>query len=80
MNRRRSICGTKQRRGEIFLEDDETVAFIVKNPFRLQPAPPRGTRKYKIGVRHLETLDESDSETDGEVGEFKYDSDAYEKV
>ena len=68
-NRRRN-----GRRGEIFLEEDETVAFIVKRPFHLQPAPkPR----YKIDVKEREFAGEDE---DTEVEGYQYDSDAYEKV
>lgn len=35
----------QQGRGEIYLEDDETVAFIVKKPVFLQQAPPP---QYKV--------------------------------
>jgi hypothetical protein len=35
------ICGSRKRRGEIYLEDeDEDSVFVVKKPFYLQPAPP----------------------------------------
>jgi len=66
----RSIfTGTCRRRhGEIFLQDDEAVACVVKTPFKLQPAPPS---KYKIRV---------ESEKGFESEAFHYDSDAAERV
>lgn len=40
------FIGRRQRgRGEIYLEDDETVAFIVKKPVYLQQGPPP---QYKV--------------------------------
>lgn len=66
LDRRSIICGTRRRRGEIYLEDDEISA--AKKPFYLQPAPKT---RYKISLNEKEL----DSDTD-----FAYDSDAYEKV
>jgi len=37
--RRSIICGTRQRRGEIYLEGEDTF-LIVEKPFYLQHAPP----------------------------------------
>jgi hypothetical protein len=62
------ICGNRKRRGEIYLEDEDTL-FIVKKPFYLQPAPPP---RYKPSSDRNQ-----DSDSDPEV---EYDSDAYEKV
>jgi hypothetical protein len=39
------------QRGEIYLEDDETIAFITKKPFRLQPPPPPRYSKLHTGTR-----------------------------
>jgi len=59
----------RRRHGQIYLEDDETVAYIVKKPFQLQPAP---SSRYKI---------RTDSEKSGlEKDGFQYDSDAGEMV
>ena len=69
-NRRSIFTGTRrQRHGEIFLQDDKMVAWILKKPFKLQPAPPA---KYKIRVES-----EKGCESDGG---FQYDSDADERV
>jgi hypothetical protein len=70
--RRGAICGRRQQRGQIYLEDDETIAYVVKKPFILGSAPKP---KYKISVREKEYADE-----DPEEEEFHYDSDAYMKV
>lgn len=43
--RRHIIFGTRKRRGEIYLDDSDTL-YIVKERFYLQPAPPR----YKIPI------------------------------
>jgi len=67
----RSIfTGTRRRgHGEIFLQDDETLAWVVKTPpFQLQPAPPS---KYNIPL---------ESEKGFESEAFQYDSDADERV
>lgn len=69
--RRSIICGTRKRRGEIYLEDEDTL-LTVKKPFYLQPAPPR---RYKPSNDR-----DQDSDSDTEVERFEYDSDAYEKV
>ncbi|TVY80779.1 hypothetical protein LSUE1_G005698 [Lachnellula suecica] len=65
-----TFTGNRRRKhGEIFLQDDETVAWIVKKPFLLQPAPPA---RYKIKL---------DNEKGFETTEgFQYDSDADERV
>jgi len=68
-SRRSIFTGTYRRRhGEIFLQDDEAVACVVKTPFKLQPAPPS---KYKIQV---------ESEKGFESEASHYDSDAAERV
>jgi len=60
------ICGRRQRRGEIYLEDDDNL-FIVKRPFELSPAPASRNKTSVDGY-----LDEK--------AEFHYDSDANERV
>jgi len=65
------ICGTRMRRGEIYLEDGDAL-LIVEKPFYLQPAPPP---RYK----HSADPDQ-DSGSETEVERFEYDSDASEKV
>lgn len=65
------ICGTRPRRGEIYLEDEDTL-LIVEKPFYLQPAPPP---RYKPSNNR-----DQDSDSDTEVERSEYDSDAYEKV
>jgi len=69
----RSIFGNRRRdprRGEIFLEDDETVALVVKKPLCIQAnSPPCFTTSEK-GV--------AESITEKEAS--KYDSDASEMV
>jgi hypothetical protein len=56
-NRRSALCGRRQRRGEIFLEDGEAV----KKPFGLQPAP---AAKYKSPLASVREV-ESDMEKEG---------------
>jgi hypothetical protein len=73
-NRRSIICGTRRRRGAIYLEDEDTL-FVVKKPFYLQPAPPP---RYKNSSPSSLQNENWDSDTDTEVE--GYDSDAYEKV
>ena len=69
----RSIFGnrrTDRRRGKIFLEDDDTVAFIAKKPLCIQANfPPCYTTSEK-GV--AESITEKEA--------FKCDSDASERV
>lgn len=56
----------RTRRGQIYLEDDETVAFIVKKPISLQADPLH----YQI----------STGEYQNEKEAFQYDIDASERV
>lgn len=59
------LCGRRQRRGEIYLDDDDNL-FIVKRPFELSPVPEsryHSTNGYR-----------------GEKEAFTYDSDANERV
>jgi hypothetical protein len=68
----RSIFGnrrTDRPRGEIFLEDDETIAFIVKKPLCIQAKSPCYTTSEK-GM--AESITEKEA--------FKYDSYASERV
>ncbi|CAL3967906.1 unnamed protein product [Diplocarpon coronariae] len=58
--------GGRLARGQIFLEDDETIAFIVKRPVSLQADPPH----YHITA--IGSHDEKD--------EFQYDIDADMRV
>lgn len=53
---RSTICGNtrrRQHRGEIFLEDEESVACAVKKPFYLQPAP---LSKYKTPLTPVQEV------------------------
>lgn len=59
------LCGRRQRRGEIYLEDDNL--FIVKKPFELSPAPASRDKRDSMDYR-----DEKEA--------FAYDSDAAERV
>jgi hypothetical protein len=45
----------RRRRGAIFLEEDESIAQVVRMPFFLQPAP---IRKHKLA--RVEYTDESE--------------------
>ncbi|KAH7317856.1 hypothetical protein BKA65DRAFT_557264 [Rhexocercosporidium sp. MPI-PUGE-AT-0058] len=61
------LCGARRaRRGQIYLEDDETVAFIVKKPISLQADPLH----YQILTGQYQ---------DEKVA-FRYDIDASERV
>ncbi|KAE8441960.1 hypothetical protein EG329_004127 [Mollisiaceae sp. DMI_Dod_QoI] len=60
------LCGRRQGRGEIYLEDDDNL-FIVKKPFELSPAPVSRNKTSVSGY--------SDDKA-----EFHYDSDANERV
>lgn len=60
------LCGRRQRRGEIYLEDDDNL-FIVKRPFELSPAPASRNKRDSMDYR-----DEKEA--------FVYDSDAAERV
>ncbi|KAH7386467.1 hypothetical protein BKA64DRAFT_144231 [Cadophora sp. MPI-SDFR-AT-0126] len=62
----RFLSRRRTRRGEIFLEDDETYAFIVKKPISLLADPLH----YEISTGQYQ--DEKEA--------FQYDSDAAEKV
>lgn len=62
------ITGNRRKHGAIYLEEDHTVAFIVKKPFKLQPAPPS---RYQI---------KPESEKVFESEGFAYDSDADERL
>lgn len=60
------LCGRRQKRGEIYLEDNDDNLFIVKRPFELSPAP--SSRNNSV-----------DGYRDEKEG-FAYDSDANERV
>jgi hypothetical protein len=73
MARRSILCGTRRRRGEIYLEDDDTdMLFVVRTPFSLQPAP---APRHKTASLQKENWDEdADTEVEEEGG------DSHEKV
>jgi hypothetical protein len=65
-NRRSAICGKRrQRRGQIYLEDDEGVHWVVKKPFSLQSAT---APKYKSPLSPVREV-----EVDEEKGERYHD-------
>lgn len=77
--RRSALCGSRNRNaqqhrhGEIYLEDDETVAFIVKKPISVQADP---LPEYKVAV----SSSVSEVEADSDKQAFYYDGDAFEDV
>ena len=59
-NRRSALCGRRQRRGEIFLEDCEAVKWVGKKPFDLQPAPAAKYKSSLASVREVESCMEKE--------------------
>ena len=76
-NRKDIICGNRKKRGEIYLEEDDIL--IVRKPFYLEPAPPRRSPSPPSKQSEKYTIPQYE-DSDTEVEEFAYDSDAAEKV
>ena len=76
-DRRQILCGSRKRRGEIYLEDSEEEAvYIIRKPIFLRPHSRNFSPSFQTQFRD----GDKDKDTVVETEEFKYDCEAFEKV